>query len=72
MVVIERDVQFVGESVNDGGTDAKSSKRTWSGHESNFGKVFEIFTVFLEFIMKVRQKLFGEVVAEVVSVFFVI
>lgn len=54
MVVVERDVQFVGESVDDSGADAKSSKRTRSGHESNFGKVFEIFIVFLEFIVKVR------------------
>lgn len=62
----------MGESVDDGGADAKSSKRTRPGHESNFGKVFEIFTVFLEFVVKIRQKLFGEVMAEVVSVFFVI
>lgn len=62
----------MGESVDDSGADAKPSKRAWSGHESNFGKVFEIFAVFLEFVVKIRQKLFGEVMAEVVSVFFVI
>lgn len=62
----------MGESVDDGGADAKSSKRTRSGHESNFGKVFEIFAIFFKFIAKVRQKLFGEVVAKIVSVFFVI
>ena len=72
MVVVKRDAQFVGESVDDGGADAKSSKRTWPGHESNFGEIFEILVVFLEFIVKIRQKLFGEVVAKIVSVFFVI
>ena len=44
----------MGESVDDGGADAKSSKRTWSGHESNFGKVFEIFAIFFKFVVKVR------------------
>lgn len=54
MVVVKRNAQFLGESVDDGGADAKPSERARPGHESNFGKVFEIFTVFLEFIVKVR------------------
>lgn len=35
------------ESINNTGTDAKASKGTRTGHESDFGNIFEVFIIFL-------------------------
>ena len=49
----------MGEGVDNGGADAKTSERAWARHEGNLGDVLPIVVVFLEFIMEPAEKLFG-------------
>lgn len=32
-------IEFVGEGVDDGSSDAKASKRTWAGHKGNLADI---------------------------------
>ena len=52
VVVVERDLEFVGESVGDGGADAETGERAWAAVESDFLEVLESFVVFLKMILE--------------------
>lgn len=60
-VVIEGDVEFMGESVDDGGADAKTREGAWARHESDFSESLPGLVVFGEFFRDEGKQLFGEV-----------
>lgn len=54
-MIFEGDVEFVGESVDDGGADAKAGKRAGAGHEGDFFNILPGLMIFLEFFMDELQ-----------------
>ena len=53
----------MGESVDDGGADAKTSKRARARHKSNLRDVLESFALLGEFVANETEEFFGKVVA---------
>lgn len=50
-MIFERDVEFVGQSVHDGGANAKPGERAGAGHESDFFDILPGAVVLLEFFI---------------------
>ena len=72
VVVVEGDVEFVGESVDDRSADAEASEGARAGHESDFREVGPGFTVFGEFVADESVEVFGEVATRFPAVGFVV
>ena len=63
VMVVEWDVELVGEGVDDGSADAQTGKRAGAGEKGNFCEVVPRFAVFGELVGNELMKTFGEVSA---------
>lgn len=61
-VVVERNVELVGESVDNGSADTQTGERAGARVEGDFGNVFPVGMVSLQFIVNKGEDLLGEVV----------
>lgn len=61
VMIEERDVEFVSESVDDGSADAKTSEGAGTRYKSDFGEVGPGFAVGGEFVGDEAEEFFGEV-----------
>ena len=68
-VVVEGDVEFVGESVDDGGADAKAGEGAGAGEEGDLSEVLPSLVVFFEVGFESLEELFGHFPAEAVRIF---
>ena len=50
-VIVERDLELVGESVHDSGANTEARKGAWARHEGELGEVCPSFAVFFEFVL---------------------
>ena len=60
-VIVERDLELVGESVDDSGANTEARKGAWTRHEGEFGEICPSFAVFFEFVLDETYVFFGEV-----------
>lgn len=63
VVVVKGDIELIGESVNNGGANAETSKRAGARIKRNLSEVGPVGAVFLEFVVKKGENLFGNFVA---------
>lgn len=72
MMIVERNLELVRKSVDNGGTDTEASKGTWPTHESDFGNVLPVGGVFSELVVDKGEDFFGHFVTGFPFISFVV
>lgn len=62
-VIVEWNLELVGESVDDGRTNAKTGEGTWPAHVGYCGDVMPVGVIFLQLIMDKSEDFFGHFVS---------
>ena len=59
VLILQRNLQLISQSINYGSTDAEASKRAWTGEESDFREIGPVGLIFNKFIMNKSKNLLG-------------
>lgn len=62
----------MGEGIDDAGTDAEAGKGARTRHKGNLRDIVPSLTIFSELGMNIGKELFGEIVAEILTIFLVV
>lgn len=72
VVVVEGNLELIGESVHDGGADAKPGKRTRATEKSDLGNIGPVSVALDEFVVNKSEDFFGHFVTGFPSIFVVV
>ena len=59
VLILQRNLQLISQSINYGSTDAEASKRAWTGEESDFREIGPVGLILDKFIMNESENLFS-------------
>ncbi len=72
LMVVERNVKLVGESIDNSGADAETSEGAGAREKSDFGEVGPVGVIFGEFVVDEGEDFLGEVVLRMPSILVVV
>lgn len=72
VMVVERDLELVGESIDDTSTNAKTSKGAGARHEGDLGDVMPSLVMFGEFVVNELKKLLSEIAVKIMAISVVV